>query len=109
MRQKLATVLSVCAIVIVLLYGWMIMEHYAGYLDISLRYVPHSVREAREDVLGLGFWPMWLVVFVIWSIFELPAFLLSGNRRQLALVGVLFLIASIVDFYLAGVLARQVP
>jgi len=109
-RRRLAIFFGAAAIVVVALYSWMVVDHYTAYLDWHLRYVPHEIREAREDVLGFGFWPMWLMVFFIWLVFEIPAYLFASKRSlQLAVAGILFLIVSVADFYLAGILTAQVP
>lgn len=109
-RHKLAILFNLGAIVVTVLYGWMIFDYYSTYLDSHLRYVSPKIPGAPEDVLGFGFWLAWLMVLFLWLVFEVPAYFLASNRRrQVAIAGILFAIVSMVDFYLAGVLTPQVP
>lgn len=95
---------------IVLVAYIFIIAEYRHYLDNNLKYIRPKLPAAPEDILGFGFWMPWLVI-TGWL--ALASFLnyQFGLQRKVGYWVVLvcvFCVLSIVDFYLYGVLERQV-
>lgn len=82
---------------------------YSAKLDKTLTYRRPAVAVAPEDVLGLGFWPTWMLLLVLTVAVNTVAYALGARRTELTLaVVVAFVALSIVDYHLYGVLATQV-
>lgn len=90
-------------------YSVLVVD-YRRYLDSGLKYVPPKLPAAPEDVLGFGFWVPWLI-FATW--FSLACFLSYrfGMQRKTGYWVAVFCgfgLLSVADFYLYGLLERQV-
>ena len=92
-----------CVIYAIFIYGY-----YSRYLDAALRYIPPRLQSAREDILGFGFLFTWLIVFVIFGISNLFVYLKLG-AKEIAASTALFLILTVVDYFLWSKLVPQVP
>ena len=91
-------------------YVFLGYDQYHRYLDSGLKYIRPKLPAAPEDILNVGFWVPWIVV-AVW--FALACFLSYrvGMQRKAGYWAVLifaFGLLSVADFYLYGVLERQV-
>ena len=108
MTQTLRRVWLVLPWAILGCYGVLIAD-YGRYLDSSLRYVEPIYPRAPEDVLGLGFWPVWALVFCLLSVGGVLAYRHATTRPAYFLVlAAIFLIATASDYFLYQTLAQQV-
>jgi len=109
MTKIVAAALKWHPFVVLVAYGFLVID-YQRYLDGSLKYIRPNMPAAPEDILGHGFWVPWLIL-VAW--FALACFLSYrfGMQRKTGYWVVVvcgFVLLSVADFYLYGVLERQV-
>ena len=95
---------------VVLVAYVVLIGSYHRYLDSSLTYIRPPIPAAPEDILGFGFWVPWLIVAVWFAIACLLSFRFASQRRVSYWVPIFcaFSLLSVTDFYLFGVLERQV-
>jgi hypothetical protein len=104
--------LSLCRLhplVVLALYAGLITG-YRRYLDGSLKYIKPSLPAAPEDVLGFGFWIPWLIFAGWFAIACVLSYRYALQRRVGYWAPILcaFVVLTLLDFYLYGVLEHQV-
>lgn len=95
--------------IVLVAYGIFVVG-YTRYLDGHLKYKRPLIPAAPEDVLGFGFWVPWLIVATWFSTACILSYHFGSQRRSSywALLLCAFGLLSVLDFYLYGVLERQV-
>ena len=90
-------------------YGIIISVHYSQFLNKHLIFLKPKYDYAIEDILGFGFWVTWGVITIIIFSINLASYLVdTKNIRMLTIAMAIFLIMSILDYYLYRVLSSQV-
>lgn len=108
MRRPLSTLWLALPWTVLAVYSVLITD-YARYLDSHLQYVKPRFPRAPEDVLGFGFWPTWVAVLILLTLFGALAYRRATKRPVyfVSLVAV-FVVASILDYLLYRTLSEQV-
>ncbi len=94
---------------VLLIYCIEIYATYAPHLDGTLAYRRSAIAVAPEDVLGLGFWPTWLVgLALLLCVVGVTYWLDPKRNSNLAAALAAFAMLSAVDYWLYLKLASQV-
>ena len=95
--------------VVIVSYAAVIFSSYGQLLDSSLKYQSSVARMAPEDVLGFGFWVSWVISLILFSTSILLAHFSLGKKSiSTWLTTGLFLGLSVADYFLYGLLEKQV-
>ncbi len=91
-------------------YAVLLVDYYCQYLDEGLKYISPELPSAPEDILGLGFWPPWLVATVPFALACALSYRLGRQEGPgyWALLLCVFGVLSVADYGLYVVLERQV-
>ena len=90
-------------------YSWFVSKTCCEYIDASGRYSLPVMPFVPEDVLGFGFWPTWVIAFVvILGACGVAIRLSIRNRWYFIGIGVAFVAISSVDWHYADALKIQV-
>jgi len=109
MSKVVLSVFRIHPFVVLAAYIFLIAG-YRYHLDSSLKYIRPKLPMAPEDILGFGFWVPWSI-FAIWlAIACFLSYRFGMERRSWYWTPILciFVLLSVVDYYLYGVLERQV-
>lgn len=96
--------------VVLFAYAGLIVDYYRRYLDGDLKHIRPQIPAAPEDILGFGFWVVWAIAAIWFAAACILSYRLARQRRVAYWLPLLcaFSLLSATDFWLYGVLERQV-
>jgi hypothetical protein len=96
-------------VLVLVVYG-ILISGYRRYLGPGLKFIRPNLPAAPEDILVFGFWVPWLLVALWFGVACTLSYRLGVQRKATYWAPMLcgFVLLSILDFYLYGVLERQV-